>query len=352
MRMVWALQAQGKLHQAVELIAEHEAYIRQRGNRRYYISGVLNLMYGEILLEWNRLDEAEAQVRLGLRLLEDWPVPQSFCIGMGLLARLQLVMGDLAGARTTLQKVDELYHVEEFHPAFVQRFQIAQVCLWIVEQNVEALGTFVRKVSPLTTSDPAFRIEVPLVNLCRAWIALGRSDEALGLLKRLYAAAEGRAGSQITILTLLVAAQSDQPEKARVTLDEALRLAQTEGYLRSFLDAGEPMRRALDSWLQHSTSATPTSLRAYARCLLSALNYPNNTIREKTGAATVLPEPLTPRELDVLRLLVTGCSDRQIAEELILARGTVKYYVHGILQKLDVHSRTQAIARARELDLV
>ena len=81
MRMVWVLQAQGRLREAVDLLSKQEAYIRERGPRRFYIGGAIYLLWGEILLEWNRLDEAEAQIREGLRLMEDWPIPRSSAWG-------------------------------------------------------------------------------------------------------------------------------------------------------------------------------------------------------------------------------------------------------------------------------
>jgi ATP/maltotriose-dependent transcriptional regulator MalT len=352
MRWVWVLQAQGKLHQALQLIKVHETYVRKRGSRRYYISGALNLMWGEILLEWNQLDEAESQLRTGLHLLEDWPVPQSFTVGMGLLARLQVAKGDVVGARATLQKVEELYQVEDFHPAFVHLFQKAQMCVWIAENNIPAMETFVQKVIPLAEPEPSFRIEAPLVELCRAWTALGRLADAATLLTRLAASARNRNGSLLSILTLLVAAQSGQPTLAQASLGEALRLGEPEGYLRTFIDAGDLLGKVLQDWLQQNRLRAPAALRAYASRLLYEFDRPTSNSIEGSSAVPGLTEALTPRELDVLRLLMAGCSDRQIAEKLILAKGTVKYYVHGILQKLEVHSRTQAIARARELKML
>src|SRR5690606_7005945 len=93
MRLVWIRQAEGQLSQALDLVVEHEAYVRRRGARRFYLGGVLTVMWAEILLERNRLDEAESQLRRGLHLLEDWPMPQTLTYGLGLLARLQPAAG-------------------------------------------------------------------------------------------------------------------------------------------------------------------------------------------------------------------------------------------------------------------
>jgi LuxR family maltose regulon positive regulatory protein len=361
MRMVWVLQAQGKLRQALDIILEYEAYVRLHGSRRFYISGVLYLMWGDILYEWNRLDEAEAQIRLGQRLLEDWPIPQPFTLGLSLLARLQMARGDISGARAALQKAEGLFQEEGFHPTFVHALQKAQVHLWMAEHNDPALELFVQKTAPLAAQELSFRHEAPLVELCRVWIASGRSDDAAALLKRLAGLAGERPGSRLAILTLLATAQRDQPALAKAALEEALRLGELEGYLRTFVDAGEPLRQVLNAWVEHPRSerlrserlrsGIPASLQAYAWRVLTAFQIPSAAIRREGSATAGLPEPLTPRELDVLRLLVEGCSNKQIAEQLILAEGTVKFYVHGILEKLQVRSRTQAAARARDLNL-
>ncbi len=352
MRWVWALRAQGKLHQGLDLVIEYERYVRERGSRRFYISGVLNLLWGEILLEWNRLEEAEIQIRQGNHLLEDWTVPQSFTVGMSLLARLQVAMNDIAGAKATLRSIEEKYPVEEFHPAFVHEYYKAQTRLLIAEQNVTALEIISQKISSLAENELSFRIEAPLIELSRVWIALGRSEEAVVLLRRLSDAARDRKGSKISIKTLLAVAQRDHTELAQAALEEALLLGEQEGYLRTFLDAGEIICDVLNNWLSHPHAGISASLTNYARSILSACRSEISTQNASSKLDTNLQESLTRRELDVLRLLTEGLSDIQIAEKLVLARGTVKFYVHGILQKLGVHSRTQAIARARELKLM
>jgi LuxR family maltose regulon positive regulatory protein len=328
---------------------EYETYVRQRGNRRFYISGVLNLLWGDILLEWNRLDEAEAQIRQGLRLLEDWPMPQAITLGLGLLTRLQIAKGEVGEAQTTLRKAEALYHEGEFHPIYLHALQQAQVRLWIAVGNAPALETFTRKIAPLTEQQYAFRMEAPLIELCRAWIALGQAEEAAALLNRLAASAGDRNGRRLEILTLLTAAESSRPPIAQKTLEQALRLGEPEGYLRTFLDSGEPVCQVLNFWLQHAHHEIPASLRAYAGRLHVTFGHPIISNPLETSAATVFPEHLTPRERDVLHLLAKGCSNRQIAEKLFLSEGTVKFYVHRILQKLGVQSRTQAIVRARDL---
>jgi LuxR family maltose regulon positive regulatory protein len=346
MRMVLVLRAQGKLRKAFELVQEYETYVRQRGIRRFHVGGVLNLLWGDILIEWDQLDEAEPQIREGLRLLEDWSIPQYVSLGLGTLARLQIAQGKVGEARISMQKAEAFYQEGDFHPIFLQALLKAQVRLWIAEQNNFALEVFVDKTAALTKQQLAFRTEAPFIELCRAWIALGRSEDAAGLLHRLDAAVGDRNGSRLEILILLAAAEKYRPAAAHKSLELALRLGQPEGYLRTFLEAGEPIWDGLNVWLQQAHTKIPVSLRAYTRQIVRAFDKPVGASR-----SAALLEPLTQRELDVLHLVAEGRSNRQIAEKLFLSEGTVKFYVHNILQKLGVESRSQAIAKARDLEL-
>jgi len=351
LRMVWVLQKQGRLRQALALITENESYVRQRGSRRFYIVGVLNLLWGEILLEWNRLDEADVQLREGLRLMEDWPIPQVFSLGYSLLARLQTSQGDLTGAKATLARAEELQQNNRFHPEFIYALERAQIRLWSAQQNLTALETFARETNASAMVEPRFRYEAGLIELCRAWLALGRTQEAAALLERLRASTEERHGSRIAILTLLAVAYHDDATLAEAALDEALRLGKPEGYLRTFVDAGEPLRQTLKAWLQHHPKAKDDSLRAYAQRVLLTFDRPAGMFT-KAGVTQDLPEPLSQREQEVLQLVAEGLTNQRIATRLVISIRTVKKHVENIHGKLGVENRTQAVARGRALGLL
>jgi LuxR family maltose regulon positive regulatory protein len=126
-------------------------------------------------------------------------------------------------------------------------------------------------------------------------------------------------------------------------LDRALSLAQPEGYVRTFLEEREPMARLL----RHAGSQGIAP--SYVSHLLSA--FPE-TPGATPPSAQPLIEPLSERELQVLRLLSAGKSNQEIADRLVLATGTVKRHLYNIYGKLNVSSRTQCAARARELGLL
>jgi LuxR family maltose regulon positive regulatory protein len=136
-------------------------------------------------------------------------------------------------------------------------------------------------------------------------------------------------------------------------LAEALALAEPEGYVRTFVDEGQPMAELLSAMLdprRGGRSGVAGRVPAhYPSKLLATLE------REAEGAASPaagLPEPLSERELEVLRLVAVGKSNRRIAQELYVSVGTVKTHLNNLYRKLETHSRTQAVARARDLGLI
>ncbi len=348
-RMAWALQALGRLHQAANLLSQYAEYIRQRGNRRYYIGGALNLQLGEILLEWNQLDEAETQLRTGLRLLEDWPIPNILSLGLSLLTRLQIARGELADAKATLAQAAALQRRSQ--PQFLYAFERAQVQLWAAENDRQALETWARPCTPQADQEIRFRYEARWIELCRAWLALGRKEEAVRLLDRLAAGAGERNGSRVAILALRVAARDEEPLHAFDDLEEALLLGEPEGYIRTFLAAGLPFRQVLKTWFQHPRSKDKSQLRVYAHRLLKAFDEPLAKPASPLHPPELI-EPLSEREMEVLLLVAKGLTNQQIAARLVISIRTVKKHLGNIHGKLGVHNRTQAVSRARELGLL
>jgi LuxR family maltose regulon positive regulatory protein len=174
------------------------------------------------------------------------------------------------------------------------------------------------------------------------------------------------------LLEALALRERGNAEHALLALTECLALAEPEGYVRVFLDEGGPMQMLLAQWLAHA-GAGP--LQDYAMRLLSQFDVEQLTIpaaQEKaappgapsasSGQALVeakagpakdaLVEPLSQRELEVLHLIALGKTNQEIAQQLIVALGTIKAHAASIYRKLDVTNRTEAVARARQLDIL
>ena len=195
-----------------------------------------------------------------------------------------------------------------------------------------------------------------MVARARILLTQGACQDAIVLLNRLSESANvsGRKGSLIEIqgVKAMALQKAGKMAEAVAEIEKVLALAKPEGYVRTFIDEGKPMQRLISHWLAQSDAGP---VRDYALHLISQFNVqPGEVMRvqEKSSSNGDLVEPLTPRELEVLGLVAVGLSNRQIATKLVLAEGTVKFYVHTILEKLGVHSRTQALIIARERNLV
>jgi LuxR family maltose regulon positive regulatory protein len=168
----------------------------------------------------------------------------------------------------------------------------------------------------------------------------------VGLLDRLlHAAEEGeRTGSAIEILVLQALAHQTREDvpAALVPLERALTLAEPEGYVRIFVGEGPLMAALLEAAAKHGIAPN------YVRRLLTAVTKTEDDTPVKPG----LIEPLSERELDVLRLLGTDLNGPDIARELIVSLNTVRTHTKNIYAKLGVNNRRAAVRRAEELDLL
>jgi LuxR family maltose regulon positive regulatory protein len=171
-----------------------------------------------------------------------------------------------------------------------------------------------------------------------------------------------RAGRLVEIIMLkaLVMQRMGDTAQADTALTKSLALAEPSGYVRVFLDEGQPMRMLLAQWLAHA-SAGP--LRDYAIHLLSQFDAEPHLVtaaQEKASPAgdpsassgQALVEPLSKRELEVLHLIALGRTNQEIARQLIVSPGTIKAHTASIYRKLDVANRTEAVARARQLGIL
>ena len=131
--------------------------------------------------------------------------------------------------------------------------------------------------------------------------------------------------------------------RALTALEHALRLAEGEGYVRLFADLGLPMARLLQE--AHSRAVMPE----YVETLLAAFA---DDLKIAAATEAPLPEPLTPREQEVLERLAAGLTNREITAQLVISVETVKKHVRNLCAKLGVSNRTEAAARSRELNLL
>jgi LuxR family maltose regulon positive regulatory protein len=341
------LTEQGELRRAAE-IYQAAVQMATRSDRRMMPAaaqaclGLAGLAY-----EWNELDAAGRDVMQALELGHRWGNPDTMANTHLVQARLQQAQGDTTAAFESLRQAEGLAQGPGVTGVTALRIEALRVRLWLAQANREAVTRWSREQPFDLHGEISYQSQITYLTQTRILIAQNQADKATTLLARLLEQVEaheqmGRA-LEVLILQSLALADSGDTAGALTTLARALMLGQSEGYVRVFLDEGAPMAELLRHAGSHGISSK------YVAELLSQFD---GEIGFTPDTQQPLIEPLTERELEVLRLLAEGLSNQEIANELVVALGTAKTHTASLYRKLDVASRTQAVARARELGLL
>ncbi len=367
----WAHVYQGRLREAARLFQLGLEEVAMSGVQHFFADVFYHLGLGGIQYEWNQLDEAEAHLKQGLQLASGLSIEANGAlVGSTALARIQQARGNPAGALKTLADFAQTARQHHFAAALIARGEAMRARVLLMQGQVDLVWRWIEASGLAIDDGLSFPLEQTYLALARALIARQNSRAALHLLARWLHDAEskGRFNSVIEIQLLRALAFQSAGHTLDVAnaLEHALTLAEPEGYIRTFVDEGEPMQLLIaDFRVQIEKQASP--LRQYVDKLLAAFSTsdsspPDQQISTPTplrfgdysqqAAITDLVELPSERELEVLRLIDAGLSNREIAERLIVGLGTIKTHINNLYRKLDVNSRTQALARARELGLL
>jgi LuxR family transcriptional regulator, maltose regulon positive regulatory protein len=315
-------------------------------------ASLAHLCLGVVLCEWNQLEDAANHLRQGLDLQQYQGNPYFFVEGSLTLARVEQAQQDSRAAWQTLETAERIVE-KASEPQLVSHILAARALLQLRQGQLEGssrwLTTSGLGVDDTLTPEREYIYQV----LARVLLAQGKQQAVSPLLERLRVEAERqeRLRSVIELLVLESLAYQAKGDKAKAssTLNRALALAEPEGFIRVFVDEGAAMMallsRTVEAFRQGSSSAPSGVSLRYLKALLSAGSF----AREDKAS---LVEPLSQRELEVLRLLARGLPNKGIARELSIAPSTVKWYVNSLFAKLEVTSRTQAMARASSLGLL
>lgn len=336
-------KVQGQLHQAEALYDRARQWLAERNglDSRFRCSYEFGL--ADLLRERNQLDEAHDHAVTGIayrRRLGGYNL-----IGDLALMRVLQAQGDVEGAMSALHKAEQAVQTYPFQLALMIEFRAARVVQWLAAGDVAMASRCAKACSGGS--------EQETIALARLWLAQGRAADTQDLLarQRLLAETGGRTGRLIEILSLQALALDAQgvSAEAEAVLSQAISLARPEGYLRVFLDLGQPFRNLLEQ-----TSACSSGVGPTASALLKRFQQASGaqTIPLPPSPAETTIDPLTARELEVLRLLAEGLSNKEIADRLVVSPGTVKQHLKNIGRKLDVHGRMQTVRRGHELKLL
>jgi LuxR family maltose regulon positive regulatory protein len=324
-------ESENQLYQAAESYRRSLQLLSDQGppNACEEFIGLARIFY-----EWNDLDAAEQHGQEGLQLARKYDrTMDRFITSEVFLARLKLARGDVAGAAAMLAESSRSVQQHNFAHR-IPEVVAAQVIVLLKQGDLAAAEQL------------AQAHELP-ISQARVHLAQGDPAAALAVLEpfRQQMEAKGWQDERLKVMVLQAVARHAHGEKDKAVqlLGDALALAEPGGFIRLFIDEGTPMARLL------SEARSRGVMPGYVGRLLAAFT---SEARPGEDIPDTSNELLTQRELEVLQLIAQGLSNQEIGERLFLALDTVKGHNRRIYGKLQVESRTEAIARARELGLL
>src|SRR5260221_1367090 len=343
---------QGELHRPFEY---YQGVRNLAGEGYAHSDDIAHAIFGlaRISYERNELDmawqQAEEVLAIGQSLALEFHEVQAIL----LLARVQHPRGETAKARLRLDALlarrpatlpDDAWPLS-------REMRTLQARLALADRDLAAVPRWITGLDRTGGTLFPFATEQETLLLARWHLAQGRREAALQLLQDLERVAQEtgrrRSAFEAQALLALVYAAHEQQEQARHILLTLLVHTCTEGYLRLFLDEGEAMAMLLRPLVLHLREQP---LLAYLQGIMRA--FPGSGGTQATSPATFLPEPLSAQELRVLRLLVPGRSNAEIAHELVVSVNTVRTHMQNIYHKLNAHNRAAAVEVARQLHLL
>jgi LuxR family maltose regulon positive regulatory protein len=362
--------AQGRLHEAEPHFEKALQLAMEGRGQPLPIAGMALIGLGQLETERYELDAATRHVAKGIELVSRWG-EAGLIRGYAVLARLKQASGDLESARQLLARAKKIalsFDVMEVDDVLIG---LCQAELWTTEGNLAAAAHWAEERGLMQALDavdrdivednlsPALRHirEREYHTLAKLLIAQEKPDEAARLLERLshLAKRDGLVSRQVATAALHAVALHalGRTDEALQRLRLALSLAQPRGFVYRFIDAGplveDLLRHAASRGIEPAYVARLLAVFVGTRGIpqSSCAGEPPPTIRKQP-----LVEPLSERELDVLRTLPTGLSNREIGEQLFIATSTVRSHLKSIYGKLNVHRRWDAVERAHELGLI
>jgi len=339
--------AQGKLHEA------DAAYRRLPAEaERVSLVVLAHADRAKIAYEWNDLPTALEHARHGIEIAERSHSPEQLATAHGTLALVLAALGDTRQAVKTIRTAEKHVNQPGTSPAahllnLTLRILVALGCSDLAEAALA-----VERIPPPEMATSVNEYLYLLLAKARYLLASGELAAATPLLQALHDRAQSTGWHAVVIQArALQALVAPTREEALAILADAIALATPEGFVRTFVDCGEPMA----DLLRHIVAAGDAP--AHAAHVLAAFPTPSagpeiETAPPSHPVAQPLAEPLTGREIEVLALLSAGHTNQEIARDLYVSLNTVKTHLRNIYGKLGVNNRRAAVARARDLSLI
>ncbi|EFH83781.1 LuxR C-terminal-related transcriptional regulator [Ktedonobacter racemifer] len=336
---------QGKLTEAEAILQQALHITGDTEQQRVPVAGFIHIGLAELCYERNELAAARRHVLLGIEMGERCGEIKSLLYGYCLLALIAAAQGEIEQGWREVRQAEQIALIGNV-PWLSERIAANAVHLALLQGDLGKAKWVLRKrgidVEQGREYAPGEVWDDELLALARVWLAEEKYDAVLSLLEVVRAGAQQRKHVRNVFVAQALQASAflglQRRQQAVQMLNETLNLAGPEGYLRTFLDLGEPLRKLLRR-LERAGSA-----RGYAHTLLGAF--------DKNLDLPSRPRGLSEREYEILQLVARGMSNQDIADTLIVAVSTIKVHVRHLCQKLDVQNRIQMVARAREKGIV
>lgn len=358
---------QGKLREAMAALDQGWAFAQRHNAHELPLMGTFHNNRGETYYEWNQLDAAEENFLRAIDLSTQARNPRTALRGYSLLIPVYRAKGQEQAAEETLQHALRHMQQNQLPPIIIDECSRTIIRKWLDDGNMAAVEDWIKRRGLIVDAPDAAAIRglEPEYFLVARYLARQNNLTAASELLASLAASAQSVGKMALYIAIqgyhaLILEQLGDERSAQKLLADVLEIAEPEGFIRTFVDEGRAMQKLIAAV---QSRLTPKA-QAYAAQLLQVFggspsaqqftspqtaSQPSHLI---TDNGEVLVERLSERELEVLRLVDEGLSDSQIAAKLVLAVGTVKRHLNNIYGKLGVHTRTQALARARALRLL
>jgi LuxR family transcriptional regulator, maltose regulon positive regulatory protein len=353
---------QGKLREAADV---YRQAIREatEPDALYPIAAMIYSGLGRVLYEWNDLDSAAHNVSTAIDVGRLFESADTLVTCLIYLAQVRHAQGDAVSAKDLALQSERAMHGNVLSRPSIMLAKAYGARLWIRQGNIDVAAAWADEYLARPRDAPGYPgylRQIEATTWARVLMAQGKPELAAGAVTPLMQSAEttGRTGNVIELLALLALAFDAQGQSAQAStlIHRALTLAEPEGYTRLFVDEGRPMSALISrsvSQFEKKPQAGHKKLLAYIDRLQAVFSGMAAELRADIGhAQRGMPEPLSGRELEVLGLVAGGLSNAEIAAKLFISVGTVKRHINNLFGKLEVRSRTQAIARAKNIGLL
>ncbi|WP_419660205.1 transcriptional regulator, LuxR family with TPR repeats [Desulfosarcina variabilis str. Montpellier] len=336
------LKDYGQLPRAIDICKHLFGVLAEEKLTNTAAEGGLISIWGEVLYELNELDEALRYEKKGLLLLEQGHHVGARGWAYLCLLKILTAKKDFSGIEELIREIEKLEQTSDVPPWITPWTEAWKARIWLMRGNLDRAVSWAEERGLKLDDDLNPLREPEYIMFARILIADGQLNDAMELLERL-SKAEEKDGRILRQIETLILKEQKNINESLITLGTALSLAESGGYIRIFLNEGPPIAQLLEKILDGKADVS----RAYVKKLLSAFRA-EKIIEAEEGLA----ENLSDRELEVLRLIAAGLSNKKITEALFVSLSTVKTHLRNIYAKLNVHSRTEAIVKAKTLELL